>query len=57
MTLKTAKLQIDQLQQENKQLKLLIKNLEEKIDILEDTIEKYKFLNHINEKYGKNLGN
>ena len=50
MTLKTAKLQIDQLQQENQQLKLLVAALEDKIKILEDSIDKLKFLNHINDK-------
>ena len=33
------------------ELKELVKTLEEKIAILEDQLDKLKFLNHINEKY------
>jgi cell division protein FtsB len=51
MTLKTAKLQIDQLQQENEQLKLLVASLEDKINILKNTIDKLKTLNYIQDKY------
>ena len=51
MTVKTVKLQLERAQEENIQLKLLVKELEEKITILEDTIDKLKFLNHIHEKY------
>lgn len=57
MTLKTAKLQIDILKQENEQLKQLVALLEEKINLLENSVDKLKFLNYINEKYNKNLGN
>jgi peptidoglycan hydrolase CwlO-like protein len=51
MTVKTVKLQLERTQDENAQLKELVKTLEEKITILENTIDKLKFLNHINEKY------
>jgi cell division protein FtsB len=51
MTLKTAKLQIGQLQQENEQLKLLVASLEDKINTLENQLDKLKALNYIQEKY------
>jgi hypothetical protein len=51
MTVKTVKLQLERAQEENTQLRELVKTLEEKITILENTIDKLKFLNHINEKY------
>lgn len=51
MTLKTAKLNIERLEQENEQLKKLVALLEEKINLLEDSVDKLKFLNYINEKY------
>jgi len=51
MTLKTVKIQVERLEQENEQLKLLVAALEEKIEILEDTIGKLKSLNYIQEKY------
>jgi len=51
MTVKTVKLQLERAQDENTRLLQLVKELEEKITILEDTIDKLKFLNHINEKY------
>lgn len=57
MTLKTAKLTIERLQQENELLKELVAQLEDKISILETINNKLKFLNYINEKYGNNLGN
>ena len=44
MTVKSVKLQLERAQEE-------IALLKEKIAILEDTIDKLKFLNHINEKY------
>jgi len=44
MTVKTVKLQLERALEENALLK-------EKIAILEDTIDKLKFLNHIHEKY------
>ena len=51
MTLKTAKTRIEHLEQENEQLRQLVAHLEDKINILEDSINKLKFLNYINEKY------
>jgi cell division protein FtsB len=51
MTVKSVKLQLERAQDENAQLKELVKVLEEKITILEDTINKLNFLNYINEKY------
>ncbi len=57
MTLKIAKTQIERLQQENELLKELVAQLEDKISILETINDKLKFLNYINEKYNKNLGN
>jgi cell division protein FtsB len=44
MTVKTVKLQLERAQEE-------IALLKEKIAILEDTIDKLKSLNYINEKY------
>ena len=44
MTVKSVKLQLERAQEE-------IILLKEKITILENTIDKLKFLNHINEKY------
>jgi len=44
MTVKSVKLQLERAQEE-------ITLLKEKIAILEDTIDKLYFLNHINEKY------
>jgi cell division protein FtsB len=44
MTVKTVKLQLERALEENAKLK-------EKIAILEDTIDKLKSLNYINEKY------
>jgi peptidoglycan hydrolase CwlO-like protein len=51
MTVKTVKLQLERAQDENAKLHQLVKELEEKITILENTIDKLKFLNHIHEKY------
>ena len=51
MTLKTAKTRIEHLEQENEQLRQLVAHLEDKIAILEDTIDKLNSLNYINEKY------
>jgi hypothetical protein len=51
MTVKSVKLQLERAQEENIQLRLLVKELEEKITLLEDTIDKLNFLNYINEKY------
>lgn len=51
MTLKTAKLNIERLEQENELLKELVAQLEDKILILETINDKLKFLNYINEKY------
>lgn len=47
MTVKTLKLQLERTQGENAKLKKLIKVLEEKVDILEDTINKLKALNKL----------
>jgi hypothetical protein len=44
MTVKTVKLQLERAQEE-------IVLLKEKIAILEDQLDKLKFLNHIHEKY------
>ena len=44
MTVKSVKLQLERAQEE-------IVLLKEKIAILEDQLDKLKFLNHINEKY------
>ena len=51
MTVKSVKLQLERAQEENALLHQLVKELEAKIAIFEDTIDKLKFLNHINEKY------
>ena len=51
MTLKTAKTRIEHLEQENEQLRQLVAHLEDKIAILEDSIDKLKALNYIQEKY------
>ena len=51
MTLKIAKTKIEHLEQENEQLKQLVALLEDKINILEDMVDKLKRLNYINEKY------
>ncbi len=51
MTVKTVKLQLERAQDENARLLQLVKELEEKITILEDTIDKLKALNYIQEKY------
>lgn len=51
MTVKTVKLQLERAQDENEQLKQLVARLEEKITILEDTIDKLKALNYIQDKY------
>ena len=51
MTVKTVKLQLERAQEENALLHQLVKELEAKIAIFEDTIDKLKALNYINEKY------
>jgi hypothetical protein len=51
MTVKSVKLQLERAQDENAKLHQLVKELEEKIIILESTINKLNFLNYINEKY------
>jgi uncharacterized small protein (DUF1192 family) len=51
MTVKSVKLQVERAQEENALLHQLVKELEEKITILEDTIDKLKFLNYVQEKY------
>ena len=53
MTVKTVKLQLERAQEENALLHQLVKELEAKIAILEDTIDKLKALNYIQEKYNK----
>ena len=51
MTVKSVKLQLERAQEENALLHQLVKELEAKITLLEDTIDKLNFLNYINEKY------
>ena len=51
MTVKSLKLQLERTQEENALLHQLVKELEAKIAILEDTIDKLKALNHIQDKY------
>jgi peptidoglycan hydrolase CwlO-like protein len=51
MTVKTVKLQLERTQDENEQLKQLVAHLEDKIAILENTIDKLKTLNYIQDKY------
>ncbi len=51
MTVKTVKLQLERAQDENARLLQLVKELEEKITVLEDTVDKLKALNYIHEKY------
>jgi uncharacterized small protein (DUF1192 family) len=51
MTVKTVKLQLERAQEENALLHQLVKELEAKIAIFEDTIDKLKALNYIHEKY------
>jgi ABC-type methionine transport system ATPase subunit len=51
MTVKTVKLQLERAQEENAILHQLVKELEVKITILEDQIDKLKALNYIQEKY------
>jgi len=53
MTVKTVKLQLERAQEENALLHQLVKELEAKIAIFEDTIDKLKALNYIHEKYNK----
>jgi hypothetical protein len=53
MTVKTVKLQLERAQEENALLHQLVKELEAKIAIFEDTIDKLKALNYIQEKYNK----
>jgi peptidoglycan hydrolase CwlO-like protein len=56
MTVKSVKLQLDRAQEENDLLHQLVKELEDKITVFEDTIDKLKALNYIHEKY-KHSGN
>ena len=51
MTVKTLKLQLERSREENEQLTQLVAHLEDKIAILEDSIDKLKALNYIQEKY------
>jgi uncharacterized small protein (DUF1192 family) len=51
MTVKSVKLQLERAQEENALLHQLVKELEAKIAIFEDTIDKLKALNYIQEKY------
>ena len=51
MTVKSVKLQLERAQEENALLHQLVKELEAKIAIFEDTIGKLKALNYIQEKY------
>jgi hypothetical protein len=51
MTVKTVKLQLERAQEENAILHQLVKELEVKITILEDQIDKLKTLNYIQDKY------
>jgi uncharacterized small protein (DUF1192 family) len=51
MTVKSVKLQLERAQEENALLHQLVKELEAKIAILEDTIDKLKALNYIQDKY------
>ena len=53
MTVKSVKLQLERAQEENALLHQLVKELEAKVTILEDTIDKLKALNYIQEKYNK----
>jgi uncharacterized small protein (DUF1192 family) len=53
MTVKTVKLQLERAQEENALLHQLVKELEAKIAILEDQLDKLKALNYIQEKYNK----
>jgi uncharacterized small protein (DUF1192 family) len=53
MTVKTVKLQLERAQEENALLHQLVKELEAKITILEDQLDKLKALNYIQEKYNK----
>jgi ABC-type methionine transport system ATPase subunit len=51
MTVKSVKLQLERAQEENALLHQLVNELEVKIAIFEDTIDKLKTLNYIHEKY------
>jgi predicted nuclease with TOPRIM domain len=51
MTVKSVKLQLERAQEENALLHQLVKALEDKIYILENTLDKLKALNYINDKY------
>jgi type I restriction-modification system DNA methylase subunit len=53
MTVKSLKLQLERTQEENALLHQLVKELEAKITIFEDTLDKLKALNYIQEKYNK----
>jgi hypothetical protein len=53
MTVKTVKLQLERAQEENALLHQLVKELEDKIAVFEDTIDKLRALNYIQEKYNK----
>jgi poly-gamma-glutamate capsule biosynthesis protein CapA/YwtB (metallophosphatase superfamily) len=51
MTVKSVKLQLERAQEENALLHQLVKELEAKIAIFENTIDKLGALNYIHEKY------
>ena len=51
MTVKSVKLQLERAQEENALLHQLVKELEAKITIFENTIDKLGALNYIQEKY------
>jgi hypothetical protein len=51
MTVKSVKLQLERAQEENALLHQLVKELESKIAIFENTIDKLGALNYIQEKY------
>jgi len=51
MTVKSVKLQLERAQEENALLHQLVKELEAKIAVFENTIAKLKALNYIQDKY------
>jgi hypothetical protein len=51
MTVKSLKLQLERTQEENALLHQLVKALEDKIAVFENTLDKLKALNYIQEKY------
>ena len=51
MTVKSVKLQLERAQEENALLHQLVKELKDKIAVFENTIDKLKILNYIQEKY------